>query len=157
MTGVVLTPEEVLARIPQAPPFRFVDRIVSIDATHAVGEVRFREDEAFYRGHFPGDPITPGVILLEAMCQTGVVALGLFLAALERPGGAGDNVVTLFTEATNVEFDRVVRPGELLRIRAERVYWRRRKLRSRVELTLEDHTPVARATVAGVGVGRGEA
>ncbi|MGH7818345.1 MAG: 3-hydroxyacyl-ACP dehydratase FabZ family protein, partial [Candidatus Binatia bacterium] len=58
-----LTPTEILAVIPQREPFRFIDEILEIDAEHIVASVRFRADHDFYRGHFPGRAITPGVIL----------------------------------------------------------------------------------------------
>ncbi len=149
----MLTPEEVLAILPQQRPFRFIDRLVELDADHAIGEYTFRQDEGFYAGHFPGDPVTPGVILLETMCQTGLVALGIYLLGLEAPRDEVAKTVTLFTES-QVEFERIVRPGDTVRVTAEKVYWRRRKLKSNVVLTLADGSPVARGTVAGMGVPR---
>jgi 3-hydroxyacyl-[acyl-carrier-protein] dehydratase len=149
----VLTAAEVLELVPQQRPFRFLDRLIAIDERRAVGEYTFRPDEAFYEGHFPGDPVTPGVILLEAMCQTGLVALGIYLLGLEAPRAEVERTVTLFTDS-EVEFARVVRPGATVRIDAERVFWRRRKLRSSVRLSLADGTPVATGTVSGMGVSR---
>jgi len=61
--GVRLTPQEVLDLIPQQEPFRFVDEILEVDEDHIVAKYRFRPEADFYRGHFPGNPITPGVIL----------------------------------------------------------------------------------------------
>lgn len=148
-----LSIDEVLALLPQQPPFRFLDRLLELDDAHAVGEYTFRADESFYAGHFPGDPVTPGVILLETMCQTGLVALGIYLLGLEVPRAEVARTVTLFTDA-QVEFERVVRPGDTVRVRAEKVLWRRRKLKSNVTLVLADGTSVARGTVAGMGVPR---
>lgn len=152
----MLTPDEVLALIPQQRPFRFIDRLLAIDEAHAVGEYTFRPDEVFYSGHFPGHPVTPGVILLETMCQTGLVALGIYLLGLEEPKDRVASVVTLFTES-EVEFERMVKPGETVRVAAEKVYFRRRKLKSNVTLTLADGTPVAHGAVAGMGVRRADA
>ena len=146
-----LTADEVLELIPQKRPFRFIDRLVRIDENGAIGEYTFREDESFYAGHFPGNPVTPGVILIETMCQTGVVALGIYLLGLEQPKEVVASTMTLFTE-TQVEFEKMVRPNELVRVTAEKVFWRRRKLKSNVVLTLADGTTVARGMVAGMGV-----
>ncbi len=148
-----MTASEVLELLPQQRPFRFLDRLVAIDERRAVGEYSFRPDESFYRGHFPGDPVTPGVILLEAMCQTGLVALGIYLLGLDAPRAEVEQTITLFTDA-QVEFDRVVRPGATVRIEAEKVFWRSRKLRSKVRLSLADRTLVASGTVSGMGVRR---
>jgi 3-hydroxyacyl-[acyl-carrier-protein] dehydratase len=149
----MLTAEEVLALIPQQPPFRYLDRLIELGEQGAVGEYTFRPDEWFYRGHFPGDPVTPGVILLEAMCQTGLVALGIYLLGLEAPRDQVARTVTLFTDA-QVDFSRVVRPGDTVRVTAQRIFWRRRKLRSTVSLVLADGSPVASGTVSGMGVQR---
>jgi 3-oxoacyl-[acyl-carrier protein] reductase len=141
----VLGPTEVLAALPQQPPFRFVDAIEEISEEHIVGSYTFTGDEFFYAGHFPGNPITPGVILVETMAQIGVVALGLYLAA-----NTGKDLVTLFSEA-NVEFLGVVRPGQTVAVRAERVYFRHRKLKVRAEMHCEG-VLVCTADLAGIGV-----
>jgi 3-hydroxyacyl-[acyl-carrier-protein] dehydratase len=148
-----LTAEEVLQILPQQRPFRFIDRLVELTDAGAIGEYTFRADELFYPGHFPGNPVTPGVILIETMCQTGLVALGIYLLGLEAPKEEVAKTVTLFTDS-EVEFERVVRPGETVRVTAEKIFWRRRKLKSNVVLTLADGTPVAKGTVAGMGVSR---
>lgn len=149
----MLTPQEVLDLIPQQRPFRFIDRLVELGESAAVGEYTFRADETFYEGHFPDNPVTPGVILVEAMCQTGLVALGIHLLGLELPREEVAKTITLFTDA-EVEFARVVLPESTVRITAEKIFWRRRKLKSKVRLTLADGTYVAGGTVSGMGVPR---
>ncbi len=146
-----LSPAEVLERLPQQPPFRFLDELLELSDEGAVGQYRFRQDEFFYRGHFPDEPVTPGVILLEALCQTGLVALGIYLLAKELPPEQVAQYKTLFTDA-EVEFSGLVLPGDVVTVRASKVFWRRRKLRSRVEMSKADGTRVASGVVSGMGV-----
>jgi len=151
--GEVLTPAEVLERLPQQEPFRFLDEILEIDAEHVVARYRFREDADFYRGHFPGNPVTPGVLLVEAMAQAGVVAQGIWIVAREGGREACEKLVTIFTDA-DVEFSGRVPPGARVRTVGRKEFFRRNKLRSRVEMTLEDGTVVCSGTLSGMGVPR---
>ena len=149
--GSILTREQVLELVPQRPPFRFIDELVEIDDTHAIGRYTFKHDESFYAGHFPGRPVTPGVILIETMCQTGIVALGLYLLAREVGLDELVKYTTLFTDS-DVEFSGMVLPGETVTVTAEPVFWRRRKLRSKVEMTSAQGKVVAGGIVSGMGV-----
>jgi 3-hydroxyacyl-[acyl-carrier-protein] dehydratase len=149
----VLSPAEVLAQVPHAPPFRFIDEILEVDAHHIRGCYRFRPDEHFYAGHFPGAPITPGVILTETMAQTGVVALGIYLFALQRPVEELRRILTVFSEG-QMEFLQVVRPGDQVTIEAEKVFFRMRKIRSRIQLKLADGRVAATGVLSGMGVCR---
>lgn len=143
--------EEVLALLPHRRPFRFVDALTRLDADGAEGRYRFREDEPFYAGHFPGNPITPGVILVECMGQIGVVAHGIYLYGLEHPQGEVARNLTVFSDG-EVEFSAIVRPGDEVTVRSEKVFFRRKKIRSRCELRLADGTLAATATLSGIGV-----
>ena len=149
--GTALSPEEVLALVPQQDPFRFIEEIHELDADHIVASYRFPEDADFYRGHFPGNPITPGVILVETMAQAGVVALGLYLCALERSPEELEKLVTVFTDAS-VDFTGTVRPGERVTTTATKTFFRRLKLRSEVEMKLDDGTVVCAGTLSGMGI-----
>jgi 3-hydroxyacyl-[acyl-carrier-protein] dehydratase len=150
MSGAKLTPRQVLALIPQRDPFRFIDDILELDDDHIVGTYRFRPDADFYRGHFPGNPVTPGVILIESLAQVGIVALGIYLLAQESEADTA-KLTTLFTD-TNVEFSGIVNPGDRVTITAKKVFFRRRKLRSQAEMKLDDGTLVCSGTVSGMGV-----
>jgi 3-hydroxyacyl-[acyl-carrier-protein] dehydratase len=145
-----LSPAEVLARLPQQEPFRFVDEILELDDDHVVAAYRWRPEAEFYRGHFPGNPVTPGVLLIESMAQAAVVSLGIYLLEKEVPSEA-QKLITLFTDV-NVEFSGVVRPGDRVLIRGQKLFFRRRKLRSEAEMRLEDGTLVCSGTLSGMGV-----
>jgi 3-hydroxyacyl-[acyl-carrier-protein] dehydratase len=152
MSGTRLTPKQVLDLIPQQDPFRFIDDIIELDNDHIVGVYRFRPEADFYRGHFPGNPVTPGVILIESLAQVGIVALGIYLLAQESEDDT-TKTMTLFTD-TEVEFSGIVNPGDRVTITAEKVFFRRRKLRSKAEMKLEDGTIVCSGTVSGMGISK---
>jgi 3-hydroxyacyl-[acyl-carrier-protein] dehydratase len=147
----VLSPEEILERIPQQEPFRFIDAILEVDDDHVVASYRWRPEADFYRGHFPGQPVTPGVLLVESMAQASVVALGCYLLHKELDEEEAAKLKPFFTEAT-VEFHDMVRPGEEVRIEARKIYFRRRKLKVGVEMKREDGTVVCSGELAGLAV-----
>lgn len=140
--------EKVLSAVPQQPPFRFIDDILELSEDHIVGQYTFRPDEFFYKGHFPSRPVTPGVILLEAMAQTGVVALGIYIS---MKNGGSLNQISLFTDA-EVEFTSMVLPGETVTIKSQKQFMRRGKIRSKVEMYKADGTLAAAGSLSGMGV-----
>ncbi len=145
------TKEDILQLVPQQPPFRFIDDIIELSDDGIVSSYKFKPDETFYAGHFPGNPITPGVILLETMAQTGVVAYGIYLASKQMTRDEIQKTLTVFTEA-EVEFTGLVRPGDRVIIRAKQIYFRRLKLKVEAEITLKNGDVVCSGTMAGMGV-----
>jgi 3-hydroxyacyl-[acyl-carrier-protein] dehydratase len=143
----------VLARIPQQEPFRFVDELVELSAERAVGRYRWRPDSDFYRGHFPGNPVTPGVLLVESMAQCGVVPIALFRFYSELDEAEAEKFQTLFTDA-QIDFSGVVRPGDLVQTESRVLFYRRRKLRVEATMTTEDGKVVCSGQLAGMGVPR---
>lgn len=150
---MILQPRQLLELIPQQAPFRFVDEITHVDDLKIEGRYRFDASHDFYRGHFPGQPVTPGVILLESMCQVGVVALGIYLLAQEESPEEVKRWTTFFSDA-QVDFFRPVFPGTTVTIRGEKVFWRRKKLRCKIEMFNDQGELVAQATASGMGVRR---
>ena len=148
-----MEPSKILEYIPQQEPFRFIDDIVEISEDLIVGRYTFKQDEYFYKGHFPGDPVTPGVILIEAMAQTGVVALGLYLTSLNVDKEELPQWTTFFTDC-QVDFYKPVLPGQTVTIKGEKVFYRRMKLKSKVRIYLDNGDLVAEGTVSGMGVKR---
>jgi 3-hydroxyacyl-[acyl-carrier-protein] dehydratase len=108
--------DALVAMLPQKPPFRFVDSVDAVEfAVSIVARYRVTGDEAFLQGHFPGNPILPGVIQIEALAQAGA----LTLLGDERYAGR----LALFGGVDKVRFRRVVRPGDelLLEVTVERL------------------------------------
>ncbi len=143
--------DEILELVPQQAPFRFIDKIISVNQDEIVGQYTFKQDESFYAGHFPGNPVTPGVILLETMAQTGVVAFGLYLLSLKLDQSELSNWVTLFSDA-QVEYSKPVYPGEKVTMTAKKIFWRRMKLKCEVEMHNEKGELVCSSVISGMGV-----
>ncbi len=106
---------EVTDLIPHRPPFLFVDEIVSRSEDGLVARRTWRVDEDFYRGHYPGAPITPGVLLCEAVFQTGA----LFLAG-QLSGDGTKEGIPLLARVSDVRFRNPVYPGDTITIQVKR-------------------------------------
>jgi len=98
--------------IPHRPPFLFVDEIVSHDATSLVAKRTWRADEDFYKGHYPGAPITPGVLLCEAVFQTAACFVALKVRAAGRLPGSVQEGMPLIAKINDVRFRNPVFPGD---------------------------------------------
>lgn len=109
--------QDVTSLIPHRPPFLFVDKIVEETAEGLTAVRTFRAEEDFYAGHYPGAPITPGVLLCEAVFQTGA----LFMARLaQQQGVAAQNGVPLLAKIEDVRFRNPVFPGDTVTIDVKR-------------------------------------
>ncbi len=97
--------------IPHRPPFLFVDEIVAETADGITARRAWRADEDFYRGHYPDAPITPGVLLCEAVFQTGACYLARQAAAAGAKPGEG---VPLLAKINDVRFRNPVYPGDTI-------------------------------------------
>jgi 3-hydroxyacyl-[acyl-carrier-protein] dehydratase len=110
MTEVLLTSAEIQALIPHRWPFLLVDRIVEYDPAKGriVGEKAVTAGEWFFQGHFPGLPVMPGVLQVEALAQT----MAVYVA---RQEGFADRI-GLFAGIDECRFKRIVSPGDRLRL-----------------------------------------
>jgi UDP-3-O-[3-hydroxymyristoyl] N-acetylglucosamine deacetylase/3-hydroxyacyl-[acyl-carrier-protein] dehydratase len=109
----VLEIEDIMKVLPHRYPFLLVDRITELEpGKRVVGIKNVTINEPFFQGHFPGHPIMPGVLVIEAMAQVGGM---LLLGAVPEP----ESKVVYFTSLNNVKWRRPVRPGDQIRFELE--------------------------------------
>src|SRR5271154_5988206 len=105
---------DILNYLPYKSSFLFVDNILALDLGGVTGDYTLRRDSFFYEDHFPGNPVTPGVIITEIMAQMGPVVWGIHLMRAENQQ-SGDTISSdsfpLLTD-TNVSFFKMVFPRE---------------------------------------------
>lgn len=105
---------KIMAMLPHRPPFLLIDRILEMSENHVVGLKNVTMNENFFVGHFPGAPVMPGVLIVEAMAQTGGI---LVLSTVPDP----ENYLTYFMKMDNVKFKQKVLPGDTLVFKCELV------------------------------------
>lgn len=113
--------EEIMKMLPHRYPFLLVDRLqVEIPGEKGIGIKNVTMNEEFFQGHFPGNPVMPGVLQIEAMAQT---AGAIVVSQDENYANTKRNV--LFMSIDNVKFRKPVKPGDQLQMHVEKVHARR--------------------------------
>ena len=131
----MLTAQEIMAIIPHRYPFLLIDRVLELEpGVRAVAEKLVSANEPQFTGHFPGNPIMPGVLMVEALAQTGAVA------ALSMPEHRGK--LAVFAGIDDCRFKRLVRPGDVLRLEVSLERFRRGVGKASARATVEGQLAV---------------
>jgi 3-hydroxyacyl-[acyl-carrier-protein] dehydratase len=139
---------DILKYLPYKSSFLFVDDVTALDENGVTGNYTLKSDAFFYEDHFPGNPVTPGVIITEIMAQIGLVVLGIYLMAsgTKQEGAVMDEASFPLLTSTNVEFFKMVLPEEKVIVTSKKQYFRFGKLKCLVEM----HNTVGELVAKGV-------
>jgi 3-hydroxyacyl-[acyl-carrier-protein] dehydratase len=144
---------DILNYLPYKSSFLFVDDILTLDDNGVTGEYTLKADSFFYEDHFPGNPVTPGVIITEIMAQIGLVVLGIHLMLGDIKEHEGfemhEDSFPLLT-STNVDFYKMVLPEEKVIVTSKKQYFRFGKLKCAVEMHNVNSELIAKGVFSGV-------
>lgn len=114
--------EEIMEMLPHRYPFLLLDRLeVEVPGEKGIGTKNVTMNEEFFQGHFPGNPVMPGVLQVEAMAQTA----GAIVIAGREKKESGKNAGVLFMSIDGVKFRKPVKPGDVLKMHVEKIKERR--------------------------------
>ena len=105
--------EDIHRRIPHRPPFLFIDKILELSKEECRASLTVKPDFPFFQGHYPGNPIMPGVLLCESVFQTGAVFLADFI---EDESLNDDSATPVLSRIRDARFKRMVLPGDEIEI-----------------------------------------
>lgn len=131
----ILDVKEVIKILPHRYPFLLVDKIVQLDLEKGfiIGQKNVTINEAFFQGHFPDAPIMPGVLILEALAQTGGVMVHL---------KADNGKIAVLLNINNAKFRNPVKPGDVLLLRGDGLHFSLKGGRVKVLATVNDKVAV---------------
>jgi 3-hydroxyacyl-[acyl-carrier-protein] dehydratase len=139
---ISLDVNQIQEYLPHRPPFLFIDRVVSTDLVNYVDAIKnVNANEPFFVGHFPGAPVMPGVLILEAMAQAAAIVV---MANLQY-----ENKIPFFMSIDGCKFRRPVVPGDQVNIRIDLIIMRATSGRCKAKATVDGQV-VTEATLAFV-------
>ena len=143
----MLVINDIIKKLPYEDPFLFVDRINMVSDNAIEGCYTFKKEEFFYKGHFKGQPVTPGVILTECCAQIGLVCLGIHLLNTEEVETAGYQVALSGSE---MQFMLPVLPLEMVTVKSNMLFFRFNKLKCEVKMYNRQAQLVCKGVLSGM-------
>ena len=137
--------KKIIASLPYAAPFLFVDELLEVNEKGSKGKYRFHADLPFYKGHFKDYPVTPGAIVTECCAQIGLVCLGIYLLK-----GQFKEKGKIALTSVEMEFLTPVFPNETVFVKSEKIYFRFNKLKCKVKMTDKEGNLVCKGVLAGI-------
>lgn len=129
----MLTNVEIRKIIPHRYPFLLVDKVIEVEpGVKCVAVKNVTANEPFFQGHFPQQPIMPGVLIVEALAQTG----GIAVALIEKDSGK----LGVFTGISSMKFRKQVVPGDILKLEADVLVYKRGMAKVKVLATVDGKT-----------------
>ena len=143
---VALDTKEIIKILPHRYPFLLVDKILSLDLEKGTitGQKNLTFNEAFFQGHFPGAPIMPGVLILEALAQTGGVLLHL---------KCNPEKIAVLLSVNNAKFRHPVKPGDVLLLKAKGLHFSSKAGKIKAEASVDGKLAVE-AEIAYAFIGK---
>jgi len=141
---------EILKYLPYKSSFLFVDNISALDENGVTGDYTLKPDAFFYEDHFPGNPVTPGVILTEIMAQIGLVVLGIHLMLTSDHEVVMDEGSFPLLTSTEVSFFKMVLPKEKVIVTSKKLYFRFGKLKCAIQMHDTMGDVIAKGIFSGV-------
>ncbi|MFD0797603.1 3-hydroxyacyl-ACP dehydratase FabZ family protein [Maribacter chungangensis] len=138
--------KDILDLMPYTKPFLFVDKLLRVDDSGAEGIFTFDAGLDFFKGHFKGNPITPGVLLTECCAQIGLVCLGIHLLKDQQETTG----VKIGMSSSQMDFLKPVLPNEKVRVVSKKIYFRFQKLKCEVRMYNSKEELVCKGTLAGM-------
>ena len=141
---------DILKYLPYKSSFLFVDNISVLDEDGVTGDYTLKSDSFFYEDHFPGNPVTPGVIITEIMAQIGLVVLGIHLMINGSVNFSMDEASFPLLTSTDVSFYKMVLPEEKVIVTSKKLYFRFGKLKCLIEMHNTAGELIAKGMFSGV-------
>lgn len=135
---------QIIEALPYGPGFCFVDGLQHLSENSVEGFYTFAAKAPFYEHHFPGHPVTPGVLLTECMAQIGLVCLGYYLLGMPAAAPA------FALSESQVLYEQPVPPQTTVTVKARKIYWRLGKLKCAVSLYLPSGKCACHGTLSGI-------